>query len=95
MDQYEEMEKEWRLREEKREQEMNVMKEAISEVVKSVQTSRKITNLSMKTFACTLIWKYPKVTKFQNLKPSMVLAIPWLTCELVVTNLWVLGKMMH
>ena len=45
LDHYVEMEKEWRLREEKCEQEMNVMKYAISEAVKSVQSSRKITGL--------------------------------------------------
>uniref|UniRef100_M1DY71 Uncharacterized protein n=1 Tax=Solanum tuberosum TaxID=4113 RepID=M1DY71_SOLTU len=45
LDHYEEMEKEWRLREEKCEQEMNVMKDASSEEVKSVQSSREITGL--------------------------------------------------
>ncbi|KAG5614702.1 hypothetical protein H5410_014526 [Solanum commersonii] len=47
LDHYEEMEKEWRLKEEKREQEMNVIKDAISEAVKSVQSSRKITGLDV------------------------------------------------
>ena len=63
LDHYEDMENEWRLREEKREQEMNVMKEAISEVVKSVETSHE---LSLRNFACTLAWKYLNFIKSQN-----------------------------
>ncbi|XP_049387091.1 uncharacterized protein LOC125851355 [Solanum stenotomum] len=63
------MEKEWRLREEKREQEMNVMKDAISEAVKSVQFSRKITGLEYEDLCMHPDLKIPegyKIPKFET-----------------------------
>ncbi|XP_004228826.2 uncharacterized protein [Solanum lycopersicum] len=69
LDHYEEMEKEWRLREEKREQEMNVMKEAISEAVKRVQTSRKITELEYEDLCMHPDLEIPegyKIPKFET-----------------------------
>lgn len=42
---YKETEKEWRLKEEKREQKMSGMKNVITQAVQSVQSSKKITGL--------------------------------------------------
>ncbi|XP_049385670.1 uncharacterized protein LOC125849743 [Solanum stenotomum] len=69
LDHYEEMEKEWRLREEKREQEMNVMKDAISEAVKSVQSLKKITGLEYEDLCMHPDLEIPegyKIRKFET-----------------------------
>ncbi|KAK4724271.1 hypothetical protein R3W88_027050 [Solanum pinnatisectum] len=63
------VEKEWRLREEKYEKEINVMKDAISEAVKTVQSSRKISGLEYEDFCMHPDLEIPegyKIPKFDT-----------------------------